>query len=102
MKPKTINIMGLTYEVKYVDRPSEVDIHERKSIWGQIDYWTRTIRIYQKGRSRNDIFATLLHEILEGLKQELDLKSLKKHHDELTRLSVGLADTLIRNKLVSL
>ena len=99
---KKIVILGRTYCIEYVNNPSEVDIFKRDALFGQIDYWTRTIRIYKKDRNDNDVFETLLHEIIEGLKQDLNLKSLKDNHDDLSLLAVGLADTLIRNKIISL
>lgn len=98
-RPTTVVILGITYNITYTDKPSEVDIYKRESLWGQIDYWTRTIRVYDNGRSVEDIWDTLLHEIIHGLAQELHLYALKDedNHDELDVLALGLRDVLFRN-----
>jgi len=97
--PKKVNICGINYEIIYTDKPSEVNLYKRKSLWGQIDYWTRTIRVYDNGQPVEDIFETILHEILHGLGSALKLKEFSKeeNHDELDVLALGLADTFIRN-----
>ena len=45
--PNKVNILGVEYKIFYFDKPSEVYIYKRESFWGQIDYWTRTIRVYK-------------------------------------------------------
>jgi len=99
-RAKQVNILGVSYELIYVDKPSDVDIYKRESLWGQIDYWTRTIRIYDHGRSEEDVWETILHEVLHGIANALHLKCLKdeKNHDELDLLSLALTDVLFRNK----
>ena len=100
-KPKEVNILGLVYSIEYVDKPSEVDIFKRNSLWGQIDYWTRTIRIYDNKRPESDLLETLMHEILHGITQALKIKvngnDLYKDEDAIELLALALADTLIRN-----
>ena len=83
-----------------MDKPSEVDIFKRESLWGQIDYWTRTIRIYDHGRSEEDVWETIFHEAFHGIATALHLEWLKdkKNHDELDLLSLALTDVLFRNK----
>lgn len=99
MKPESINILGITYKVEYVDKPSDVDIFKRESLWGQIDYWTRTIRIYDNGRSIEDVWQSIFHEILHGISEALKLQSLSKeeYHDELDILALAIIDVLVRN-----
>ena len=98
MKPKKVNIIGIEYAVEYVDKPSDVDIYKRDSMWGQIDYWTRTIRVYDNGRSEEDVFQTLLHEVLHGIAEALKLYLAKKeNHDDLDILALALTDVLFRN-----
>ena len=100
VKPTRINILGKTYSVEYVSNPVEVDIYKRESLWGQIDYWTRTIRIYDNGRQTEDLFETLIHEILHGIAEELKLNLNKnENHNELSLLALGLSDTFFRNNL---
>jgi hypothetical protein len=98
-KPKEVNILGIVYRVEYVDKPSDVDIFKRDSLWGQIDYWTRTIRIYDHQRTVEDLWETVMHEVLHGIAYALKLKMLsdEANHDELGILSVALMDTLFRN-----
>jgi hypothetical protein len=98
MKPEHVNILGVEYAVTYVDKPSDVDLYKRESLWGQIDYWTRTIRVYDKDRPRPDVFQTLLHEILHGIAEELKLVLSKdEYHDDLDILAIALTDVLFRN-----
>jgi len=99
MKPETVNILGKVYKIEYVDKPSDVDIYKRESLWGQIDFWTRTIRIYDNGRTDADLWETLIHEVLHGIASELNLSSLEKdeNHDELDCLGIALTDVLFRN-----
>lgn len=103
MRPKKVNILGKEYRIIYCKKPSDVDIHQRESLWGQIDYWTRTIRIFDDGkRTETDIFHTVIHEILHGIISDLNLSSLdtgnKKQHDEIDSLALALADIFTRNK----
>lgn len=97
-KPEKVNILGVPYTIEYVDKPSDVDIHKRYSYFGQIDYWTRTIRIYDGGRPTEDIWVTIIHEVLHGLSDELKL-ILKEdeHHDDLGVLAMAITDVLFRN-----
>lgn len=99
MRPDEVNILGICYRIEYVDKPSEVDIFKRESLWGQIDYWTRSIRIYDIGRSTEDLWHTLFHEILHGIADGLKLKSLtnEDNHDDLDILALAIVDVLFRN-----
>lgn len=99
MKPEIINILGITYKVEYVDKPSDVDIFKREAMWGQLDYWTRTIRIYDNGRCIEDVWQAIFHEILHGIAEALKLSSLQKeeNHDELDILALAIIDVLTRN-----
>lgn len=99
MKPDTVNILGITYGITYVDKPSEVDIFKRNSLWGQIDYWTRTIRIYDNGRADEDVWETVIHEVLHGIASELKLHAFDSNdnHDELGLVALALTDVLFRN-----
>ena len=95
--PASVVILGIPYTITYVKTPSEVDIYKRKSLWGQIDYWTRTIRVYDNDLSVNDIWETIIHETLHGIAEALHLESLQGDEDDLGILALGLTDTLIRN-----
>lgn len=99
IRPEWVNILGLDYQIIYCTAASEVDIQGREACEGQIDFWTRTIRIYDDGaRAEQDILRTLLHEVIHGIAEELKLKlSQDNQHDDLDRLSLALADMLTRN-----
>ena len=97
-RPENINILGKTYSVTYVDKPSDVDIHNYQSLWGQVDHWTHSIRVYApNGFSQEEILDTLLHEILHVISMELKLKTLEDNHDDLGLVAMALADTILRN-----
>ena len=98
--PQMINIAGIEYKVVYVDKPSDVDVFKRSSLWGQCDFWTRTIRIYHDGeRPIEDIWQTILHEVLHAIAELLHLDSFGKNenHDELDVLALALTDVMFRN-----
>jgi hypothetical protein len=101
-KPTTVNILGKEYQIFYVDNPAEVDIYKRESLWGQIDYWTRTIRIYDNGSQDGDIWHNLWHEILHGIIDALhitDISSLgkDKENEIVDLLALGIMDVISRN-----
>lgn len=76
--PNKLIVGGITYKVLYVDKASDTDAEGRQAIWGQIDYWTRTIRIYQKNRTQEDIYHTLFHEIIHAISQQYQLNLEEK------------------------
>ncbi len=102
LKPDQVDILGTMYSIEYVDKPSDVDIFKRKSFWGQIDYWTRTIRIYDKDWPDKEVFQVLLHESLHGIKEALKLKCFDGDdgHEELDILAMALCDFLFRNGFI--
>lgn len=103
MKPTELNILGIKYTVEYVDSPSDVDIHGRETLFGQIDFWTRSIRVHDNGRDIEDIWQILIHEVLHGIAEALNLKlNDEEMHDELDSLATAIGDTLIRNNLLNL
>ena len=98
-KPSSVNVLGVVYSITYVDKPSEVDIFKRKSLWGQIDFWTRTIRVYDNGRRPVDIWETIIHEVLHAIITDLHLKALSADEmdDEIDVIALALVDVLNRN-----
>lgn len=71
--PDKIKIIDTVYAIEYVEKPSDVDIFRRESLWGQIDYWTRTIRVYRNVRCESDIWQTLWHEIIHAICEKLHI-----------------------------
>lgn len=100
-RPEKVNILGIDYAVLYCDKPSDVDVHRRESLWGQIDYWTRSIRVYDDGtRLPADLWETILHEVLHGIGDglKLDKFSGKDCDDDMVDiLALALTDVLVRN-----
>ena len=99
MKPKKVNILGVEYQIIYVDNPAEVDRNKRKSLWGQVDYWERKIRVYDNGRPKEDVFQTLLHEILHAIDEalHLDIDESDNGHNHIDLIALALTDVLFRN-----
>lgn len=97
--PKEVNILGIRYSITYVDNPAEVDRDGRRSLWGQIDYWTRTMRVYANERPTEDVWQTILHEVLHGIVTDLHLETLEgqDNDDTVDILALALMDVLIRN-----
>jgi hypothetical protein len=97
--PTEVNILGKHYSIIYVDNPADVDPRKRESLWGHIDYWTRTIRIYVNEIPIEDVWHTILHEVLHAIGKALHLEVLYKTEDEETvdLLALALTDVLIRN-----
>ena len=97
--PTEVNILGVKHSITYVDNPAEVDRDKRKSLWGQIDYWTRSIRIYKNDRPVEDIFESILHEIIHGIEESLHLEGLSDENncDNLDILALALTDVFFRN-----
>jgi hypothetical protein len=98
-RPSEINILGVRYQVTYVTNPAEVDIQHRQSLWGQYDPWTRTIRVYANQRPEEDIWQTVLHEVLHAIADLLHLKALtdNQNHDELDLVALAFTDVIARN-----
>ena len=80
--PETVMIAGVPHKVEYCTRASEVDINKRESLWGQIDFWTKTIRIYTKDNPYAAIFKVLLHEMIHGYGAEWDIKDLNPESED--------------------
>ena len=97
-RPSSVIILGKRYEINYTDKPSDVDIYRRESLWGQIDYWTRTIRVYENKGSAEDRWHTIIHEVLHGIITALKLDKLKEDEDTIDLLALALVDTLFRNE----
>ncbi len=98
--PDKINILGTDFSIAYVDKPSDVDLHGYKALWGQIDYWTSTIRVYKNKRPSYDIWHTIFHEVLHGICERLKLEELNENEDAIDLLVLGLMDVLGRNKFI--
>jgi len=99
-RPDSVIILGKRYQIEYTDTPSNVDIYRRESLWGQIDLWTRTIRVYDNRRSIEDLWETILHEVLHGIVIELNIKALDgdSHEDDIDILALALMNVMFSNR----
>jgi len=106
IRPESVDIFGIRYTITYCDKPSDVDIFQRNSLWGQIDYWTRTIRIYDNKTTPEDIWDTLIHEVLHGIITALKITGKideeKPGEDIVHLLALGLQDVMFRNGWIQL
>ena len=84
--PEKIKIFDVTYTITYVDKPSEVDILERNLLFGQIDYWTRSIRIYKNDRTIEDIWQTIWHEVIHAICDRMKIDDLINEIEKVTDL----------------
>jgi hypothetical protein len=105
MKPESLNILGIPYKVRYVDKLTDVTKNDRTTgVIGEIDYVDKIISIYDNGRSINDIWETILHEVIHGIAESLHIKPLTGNECEeyIDLLGLALSDFLFRNDLIKL
>jgi hypothetical protein len=101
--PTEVKVFDIPYKIEYVEKPSDVDLYKRESLWGQIDFWTRTIRIYKNDtRTVEDVWATIWHELIHAVIQQLNMRSLdlitKEHEETICDfLSMGINSILLDN-----
>lgn len=108
--PKSVIVVGKRYAITYTENTDETDIDKRKALWGQVDYHTRTIRVYvgkdKRKRQQADILETLLHEIIHCvLTDNAMMKAAIKDEKEesfVDNMGCALADTLVRNGFIRL
>ena len=100
--PERVNILGVEYTIEYLDNPADVDSYHRQSKWGEIDFWTRSIRVYKGDRPFEDIWGTIFHEIFHGISEALHLKNVDDENDTVDLLGMAFADLLIRNDWLKL
>jgi DNA phosphorothioation-dependent restriction protein DptG len=77
-----------------------VDLQGRESCWGQVDYWTRTIRIYKDKLRDVEVYKTLVHEIIHCVLDLMGAKKLSSNEQFVEQLANILTDTFIRNGLL--
>jgi hypothetical protein len=99
--------MGRTYRVVFTRDMVATDADNRQALYGQVDYHTRTIRVYvgqgDRQRKPDEILETLLHEMIHPVLDDNKLMkaALKDGVEEnfVDNLANVLADTLMRNHL---
>ena len=98
--PKTINILGVTFKVKFVDDISKEKIvakeDKKLSMVGYCSCNNATILLC-KVTNKQNYLSVFIHEILEAIDGQL---ALHLKHDNIDRLEVGLYQVLTTNKLL--
>lgn len=98
LKPTEVNILGKTYIIEYKDSSIDVDMNKRESLWGQVDFWTHIIRIYDKGVPDGQVWDTIIHEVLHVINTELHIGKQESNEENTVGLiAMALSDVLIRN-----
>lgn len=99
MDVTTVSILGVPYDVELVDRWRDVnrDDGDGSTLYGQIDYKGRSIRIMRD--CDEQILRTLIHEVLHGIIASLKIRELMSDDDThlempIEQLSIGLACAL--------
>jgi hypothetical protein len=98
-----INILSTEYkivickELRDVTPSNKCDLDAQA--FGTIDYINREIRVWDCD-NKNEVFKTLLHEIIHGALNSLALNKVNDNETFIEQLTNILADTLIRNNLV--
>ncbi len=100
--PTKIKILNIIYTVEYVDKPSDVDVHHRESLWGQVDYWTRSIRVFRNTLEEQSVVYTLWHEIIHAISEMLRIEMLAKgkltdDEKSVDLLAIGISSVLLDN-----
>jgi hypothetical protein len=101
MKGKFI-YLGSEYKVIMCDNTADVDINQRENLFGQVDVWTCTIRLY-KQRPYRDLRKTWMHEVIGHLVLEDHLNSdrVQPTDHEIDVMVDVMYDTLERNGLLA-
>ena len=73
--PTQVKIIDVMFSIVYYDKPSDVDFKQRESLWGQLDPWTHTIRIYaRENHDVSEVWNTIWHEIVHAICLRLKIK----------------------------
>lgn len=97
-RPKSVNIMGNRYSIRYVKSQIDVDRSREKHLYGQINYMSSSIRIFDNGQiGEAEVMSTIFEEVLHGIQEDLRITI---SHNDLSRVSKALADLFIRNRWI--
>jgi hypothetical protein len=96
--PTKVKVFDVVYKIEHLDKPSEVDLFKRESLWGQVDFWTRTIRIYHNNRQVADVMQTVWHEILHAIASSLHIDNkINDDNDIIDLLATGINNVIVDN-----
>ena len=96
--PDELNILGIKYSIIYYDRAADVEYMR-----GRVDHLERKIKVYRDERSNQDVFQTILHEVLHIIGEELMIDELINENKEknIQLIAIALSDMLIRNGMLN-
>lgn len=92
MIPDSIKIGGYDIEVKLVD-----NLRTDRSAWGMYDPHQKTISL-DPTLCDQQLFGTLIHEVLEAIIEIHDIEHLDEDHRALTQLAEGFHQVIKDNK----
>ena len=94
--PTTLNIIGKTYKVSYInnDIMGKSDKNKPLQLMGTCNNLAGKIRIKTKKYCNSEIITTLLHESLHAISARL---SLDVTENQIDKLSIGMQSLLMDN-----
>lgn len=90
--PEKLNVLSVSYPIKYFDSPSEVDLGGKGELNSQWDMVADMIRVHKGERSWKSICQSLWTAALEIIcvKLDINLPYEKSRESIIRRLAVGL------------
>ena len=81
-RPDSVNIFGNIYPIKYCDTQIDVDINRKQEFYGQIDYPSQSIRVFDNGSLGDaEILSTILEEVIHGITESLGFDCFESKKD---------------------
>jgi hypothetical protein len=96
--PESIVVFNSEYDIKYYDKPSQVDGEKRRSLWGQIDYWDSIVRIYRGNFGDAGIWSTIWHELVHAILGQIS-SELNSNEEFVDLISIGINSILEHNEV---
>lgn len=95
--PDHLVILGIPYRLVPCDDPVQADVYRRYPVFGQVDFASRTVRVYVGDRPAQDVLRTVLHESLHAIMEQLHLPDPDDGDDRLDCLALALVNLLQQN-----
>ena len=95
MLPKKVNVLSVTYSIKYCDTLAEVSRDQMNLNWGQCDHMRNEIRVFRYPSDQATL-QTLFHEILHIYEYSFGL-SLEE--SLVNWIAAHFLDFVVRNKV---
>lgn len=106
-KPKKLNILGKPWTVDYFTDKSKVDHSCKDDCWGSINSWKMSINVYDENTPIEQIWHTIIHEVLhvfgsDGVLELLCDRGDNEKHGQIDRLALYLTQFLFQNNLLNI